>query len=69
MFKLDMIADDSFCHLNELMIVHDSFSVMQHNFAKNRLKLKEIMAIVVLPSANSACIKFAKTVAITALLG
>ena len=32
MFKFDMIVDDSFCRLNERMIVSDSFSVS--SFAK-----------------------------------
>ena len=38
MFKFDMIVDDSFCCLNEWVIVKDSSSVS--SFAKNRFKLE-----------------------------
>ena len=38
MFKFDMIVDDSFCFLNEWVIVKDSSSVS--SFAKNRFKLE-----------------------------
>ena len=34
--KFDMIVDDSFCRLNEPMIVHDSFSAS--GFSVNGLK-------------------------------
>ena len=59
-----MIADVSFCCLNERVKVHDSFSA--RGFAKSELKLKT--AIVALPLAKSACNRFAITVAITAFL-
>ena len=36
MFKFDMIGDDSFNHLNERMMVHDSFSASA--FARTGLK-------------------------------
>ena len=36
MFKFDMIGDDSFNHLNERMMVHDSFSA--NAFARTGLK-------------------------------
>lgn len=38
MFKFHIIVDDSFCHLNEQMIVNDSFPV--RSIAKKGLKLK-----------------------------
>ena len=38
MLKFIMIVDDSFCSLNEQMIVNDSFWV--NSLAKTRLKLK-----------------------------
>ena len=59
MFKFDMIGDDSFNHLNERMMVHDSFSA----------SVKPKVATAELTSTKSGCIKFAKYVAITSLLG
>ena len=38
MFKFDMIVDDSFCRLNEPMIVHESVSV--NGFFENGLKAR-----------------------------
>lgn len=60
MFKFDVMFDDSFCRLNDLMVGHDSFSASV--FVKNRLKssLKPKMATVVLSSVMLIATKLEK---------
>ena len=46
MFKFDMIVDDSFCRLNERMIVHDSFLASGFCQKQAQILFKSKMAIV-----------------------